>query len=131
MTPPLTLRAPALPALPLDVAPEVAGALAAGRPVVALESTIITHGMPWPQNLETAQRVEAAVREAGAVPATVAVRGLEIDLGFGYGGSGATWLFDRAALVAAGATIADVTSVVSSAPAAHTLTWQDLGVDLV
>lgn len=53
--------------------PEVAAALAAGAPVVALESTIISHGMPWPQNLETALRVEAAVREAGAVPATIAV----------------------------------------------------------
>ena len=53
--------------------PTVAAALAAGAPVVALESTIISHGMPWPQNLETALRVEAAVREAGAVPATIAV----------------------------------------------------------
>ncbi|WP_199260438.1 pseudouridine-5'-phosphate glycosidase [Paracoccus binzhouensis] len=53
--------------------PEVAEALAARRPVVALESTIITHGMPWPQNLDMAQRVEAAVREAGATPATIAV----------------------------------------------------------
>jgi pseudouridine-5'-phosphate glycosidase len=51
----------------------VAGALDAGRPVVALESTIITHGMPWPQNLEIARRVEATVRENGAEPATVAV----------------------------------------------------------
>ncbi len=48
-------------------------ALAAGEPVVALESTIITHGMPWPQNLETARAVENAVREAGATPATVAL----------------------------------------------------------
>jgi pseudouridine-5'-phosphate glycosidase len=43
--------------------------------VVALESTIITHGMPYPQNLETARAVEAAVREAGATPATIAVMG--------------------------------------------------------
>lgn len=57
----------------LDIHPEVAAALHHGRPVVALESTIISHGMPWPQNLETALRVEAAVREHGAVPATVAV----------------------------------------------------------
>lgn len=54
-------------------APEVAAAQADGRPVVALESTIITHGMPWPRNLETARRVEAEVRAAGAVPATIAV----------------------------------------------------------
>ena len=51
----------------------MAAALAEGRPVVALESTIISHGMPWPQNVETALRVEAAVREQGAVPATIAV----------------------------------------------------------
>jgi len=57
----------------LDIHPEVAAALQAGRPVVALESTIISHGMPWPQNVQTALRVEAAVRSAGAVPATVAV----------------------------------------------------------
>ncbi|WP_029032037.1 pseudouridine-5'-phosphate glycosidase [Salinarimonas rosea] len=57
----------------LDIAPEVADALAAGRPVVALESTIITHGMPWPANLETARAVEAVVRAGGAVPATIAV----------------------------------------------------------
>src|SRR5262245_48689259 len=57
----------------LDVAPEVAAALAEGRPVVALESTLIAHGLPWPLNLETARAAEAAVRQAGAVPATVAV----------------------------------------------------------
>ena len=57
----------------MDVAPEVAEALAEGRAVVALESTIVTHGMPYPQNVETARRVEAAVREQGAVPATIAV----------------------------------------------------------
>ena len=55
------------------LSPQVAQALAGGTPVVALESTIITHGMPWPQNLETAQRVESDIRAAGAVPATVAV----------------------------------------------------------
>ncbi|MEM9436880.1 MAG: pseudouridine-5'-phosphate glycosidase [Pseudomonadota bacterium] len=54
-------------------APNVAEALAKETPVVALESTIITHGMPYPQNLETAQKVEAAVRESGATPATIAV----------------------------------------------------------
>ncbi|WP_372886889.1 pseudouridine-5'-phosphate glycosidase, partial [Shimia sp.] len=52
---------------------EVAAARAAGAPVVALESTIITHGMPFPQNLEVARRVEATVRDSGATPATVAV----------------------------------------------------------
>ncbi|HET9083041.1 MAG TPA: pseudouridine-5'-phosphate glycosidase [Candidatus Limnocylindrales bacterium] len=59
----------------LVVAPEVAAALAEGRPVVALESTLISHGLPYPQNLEVASASEAAVREtSGAVPATVAVR---------------------------------------------------------
>ncbi len=52
---------------------EIENALKQGDPVVALESTIITHGMPWPQNLEMAQRVEAVVRENGAIPATIAV----------------------------------------------------------
>jgi pseudouridine-5'-phosphate glycosidase len=60
---------------------EVAEALAAGGAIVALESTIITHGMPWPQNLETARAVEEAVREAGAVPATMAVIGGRIRAG--------------------------------------------------
>ena len=59
----------------LDVAPEVAEALAAGKPVVALESTIISHGMPYPQNVETALAVEKLVRENGAVPATIAIIG--------------------------------------------------------
>lgn len=58
---------------PLDVAPRVAAALAAGQPVVALESTIITHGMPFPQNVETARALEARVRAGGAVPATIVV----------------------------------------------------------
>jgi pseudouridine-5'-phosphate glycosidase len=57
----------------LAISPEVATALAAGRPVVALESTIISHGMPWPENVDTALAVEAAVREGGAVPASIAV----------------------------------------------------------
>ncbi|SFE78294.1 pseudouridine-5'-phosphate glycosidase [Roseivivax sediminis] len=55
------------------LSPAVAAARAAGRPVVALESTIITHGMPWPQNLDIARRIEATVRENGAEPATIAV----------------------------------------------------------
>ena len=59
----------------LVVKPEVARALRDGRPVVALESTIISHGMPYPRNLETAHDVERVVRETGAVPATVAVLG--------------------------------------------------------
>ena len=59
----------------LDLSDEVAEALANNKPVVALESTIISHGMPYPQNVETALKVEAIVREHGAVPATVAIIG--------------------------------------------------------
>jgi pseudouridine-5'-phosphate glycosidase len=59
--------------LPMTQSPEVAAARANGTPIVALESTIITHGMPYPQNLETARKVEAAVRAGGATPATMAV----------------------------------------------------------
>lgn len=59
--------------LPLHFSPEVQAARAAETPVVALESTIITHGMPWPQNVETAREVEAELRDNGAVPATIAV----------------------------------------------------------
>jgi pseudouridine-5'-phosphate glycosidase len=59
--------------IPLDVSPEVAAAIAAKKPVVALETTIVSHGMPWPENLETALAVEGIVRENGAVPASIAV----------------------------------------------------------
>jgi len=57
----------------LSISPDVQQALAAGKPVVALESTIITHGMPFPQNLDMAKNVEAVVRQHGAVPATIAI----------------------------------------------------------
>lgn len=67
--------------LPLTFSPEVAEARANGAPIVALESTIITHGMPWPQNVETARRVEQAVRDAGAVPATIAIMGGMVHIG--------------------------------------------------
>ncbi len=66
---------------PLNILPEVADALAENRPVVALESTIITHGMPFPQNVETARAVEAAVRDGGAIPATIAVMAGRIHVG--------------------------------------------------
>ena len=59
----------------LDIAPEVAAALAEGKPVVALESTIISHGMPYPKNVETALEVEKIIRDNGAVPATIAIIG--------------------------------------------------------
>ena len=65
----------------LDINPEVAAALAAGKPVVALESTIISHGMPYPQNVETALNVERIIRENGAVPATIAIIGGRLKAG--------------------------------------------------
>lgn len=65
----------------LDINPEVAEALKDNRPVVALESTIISHGMPYPQNVETAQAVEAIIRKNGAVPATMAIIGGRIKAG--------------------------------------------------
>jgi pseudouridine-5'-phosphate glycosidase len=67
--------------LPLTFSPEVTEARAKGLPIVALESTIITHGMPYPQNLETARLVEADIREAGAVPATIAIMEGRIHIG--------------------------------------------------
>lgn len=65
----------------IDSTPEVAEALADSRPVVALESTIITHGMPYPANVETALAVEGDVRDGGAVPATIALSGGRLRLG--------------------------------------------------
>ena len=67
----------------LDIHPEVAAALAAGQPVVALESTIISHGMPYPQNVATALQVEAEVRAHGAVPATIAIIDGRLKAGLG------------------------------------------------
>ena len=72
--------------LPLHFSPEVTAARRHGTPLVALESTIITHGMPYPQNTETALRVEAAVRAAGAVPATIAVMAGRIHIGLSAAG---------------------------------------------
>ena len=65
----------------LDIAPEVQKALDEGRPVVALESTIISHGMPYPQNVETALNVEKIIRDNDAVPATIAVLGGRLKAG--------------------------------------------------
>lgn len=65
----------------IQLSPEVAAARAAGQPIVALESTIIAHGMPWPQNLDTAREVEDVIRAEGAVPATIAVIGGRIRVG--------------------------------------------------
>ncbi|MFQ6774828.1 pseudouridine-5'-phosphate glycosidase [Cereibacter sphaeroides] len=68
---------------PLALDREIAEALLTGQPVVALESTIITHGMPYPQNVDTAREVEATVRAAGGVPATIAVMDGQIRVGLG------------------------------------------------
>ena len=65
----------------LSLHPEIATALAQNLPVVALESTIITHGMPWPQNVETALRVEQTVRQHGAIPATIAILNGKLKIG--------------------------------------------------
>ncbi|MCR5373847.1 MAG: pseudouridine-5'-phosphate glycosidase [Lachnospiraceae bacterium] len=65
----------------LDIAPEVAEAVKAGKPVVALESTIISHGMPYPQNVETALNVEKVIRDNGAIPATIAIIGGRLKAG--------------------------------------------------
>jgi pseudouridine-5'-phosphate glycosidase len=65
----------------LDIAPEISEALESGQPVVALESTIISHGMPYPRNVETALAVENAVREGGAAPATIAILGGRLKVG--------------------------------------------------
>lgn len=66
---------------PIVFSPEVAAALATLKPVVALETTIVSHGMPWPENLETALAVEDIVRQAGAVPAAIAVIGGKLRVG--------------------------------------------------
>ena len=68
----------------LDVAPEVEQALADGKPVVALESTIISHGMPYPKNVEMALLVEKTIRENGAVPATIAIIGGRLKAGLSH-----------------------------------------------
>ena len=65
----------------LSFSPEVANARTTGKPIVALESTIISHGMPYPQNVQTAREVEQIIRDAGAVPATIAIIGGKICVG--------------------------------------------------
>src|SRR5262245_40062921 len=65
----------------IDFAGEVREAIVTGRPAVALESTLVAQGLPWPENLETARDAEEAVRQAGAVPATIAVIGGRVRIG--------------------------------------------------
>ena len=71
--------------MPFTPSPEVAAALAEGKPLVALESTIISHGLPRPQNLEVAREVEDIVRDHGAVPATIAVIDGVVHIGLDVG----------------------------------------------
>ena len=105
---------------PIDIAPEVAEALAANRPVVALESTIVTHGMPHPTNVETARAVEADVREGGAVPATIAVIDGRLRVGLAaselerLAGAGDVWKLSRADLAVALATGATGSTTVAA-----------------
>ena len=70
-----------IPAIPLHFSPAIATARIENRPIVALESTIITHGMPWPQNVETARKIEVIVRDNGAEPATIAVIDGKVHIG--------------------------------------------------
>lgn len=65
----------------LSIAPEIAEAIKAGKPIVALESTILSHGMPFPENVEFAHQVEVVVRAAGAIPATTAIIGGKLKVG--------------------------------------------------
>jgi pseudouridylate synthase len=66
---------------PIDINPEIETAIAANRPIVAFESTVIAHGLPRPQNLQAAQRMEQIVRDEGAIPATIAVLGGKLSVG--------------------------------------------------
>ncbi len=95
----------------LRIAPHVRNATGAGRPVVALESTVVTHGLPRPQNLELARRLETLVSEAGAVPATIGVVGGDLVVGLSHaelerlasGGADKASLWNLGAIAAAGA----------------------------
>jgi pseudouridine-5'-phosphate glycosidase len=80
------MAAPGSVAERLAIAPEVADVIRAGRAVVALESTLISHGLPWPRNLEVALAAETAVRSRGAVPATVAIHGGRLLVGIDRSG---------------------------------------------
>jgi pseudouridylate synthase len=81
----MTSNSATAPLPPFHLADEVKMAFAAGRPVVALESTIITHGMPYPQNAAMAANVEAIIRAEGAVPATIAVMDGQLKIGLAEG----------------------------------------------
>ncbi|SDZ28086.1 pseudouridine-5'-phosphate glycosidase [Asanoa ishikariensis] len=123
----------------LVLAPEVAEALAAGNPVVALESTIIAHGLPRPENLKVAREIEATVRAAGAVPATIAVLGGRVHVGLDNGqltrlaeADGVAKLSARDLAVAAakgvdGATTVAATSAVAAAAGIRVFATGGLG----
>ena len=65
----------------IDISPEVTRALAQKQPVVALESTLISHGLPWPENLQTGLGIEVSIRELGGIPATIAIINGRIKVG--------------------------------------------------
>ena len=117
---------------------EVRAAVAARRPVVALESTIITHGMPFPRNLEVARACEAAVRERGAVPATVAVLAGAVRVGLadaeleavaasGRAGAATKVSRPRAAPAAGGATTGAATAWAARRAGVHVFATGGLG----
>lgn len=110
----------------LKFSPEVAHARSSGQPIVALESTIITHGMPYPQNVETARLVEADIRAAGAVPATIAVMGGYIHVGLSepeldaLAQASGVWKLSRADLaIALAQGVTGATTVAATMIAAH------------
>ena len=105
---------------------EIAGAMHFGRPIVALESTVISHGLPKPQNLETALRLEKIVREAGAVPATIAMFDGEVYVGLSPdqlerlgNGTGILKLSTRDLAIASARKLSGATTVASAALIAH------------
>lgn len=114
---------------PFRVHPQVASALADGDPVVALETTILTHGMPRPQNLETALRVEEVVRSAGAVPATIGVLDGTVHVGRSVlgeeGGGERTVATSAAYLVVVGMTPAQLEELATS-ERVHKISQRDL-----
>lgn len=124
----------------LDLAPDIAAARAAARPIVALESTILAHGLPWPDNLAIARDLEATVRGAGAVPATIAVVdgrpciGLPGDTlerlardGRGFAKAGATDLAVHIARRTSAATTVSATAVLAAAAGIHVFATGGIG----
>jgi pseudouridine-5'-phosphate glycosidase len=124
----------------LDLAPEIAAARAAGQPIVALESTILAHGLPWPDNLAIAHELEATVRAAGAIPATIAVVDGSPCIGLpaatlerlardgrSFAKAGATDLAVHMARGTCAATTVSATAVLAAAAGIHTFATGGIG----